>query len=154
MTKQCYLSKPNLLDNIINGTITAQELNQIKNNLISHLAQPYETLETYHKKHLILKVMEHYPDVLDFNTIKEYTQYKVNALLNPLYKCVSENVPIKNNPMMIKMLINHMKGKEDSDNIGLQPQIVINTIPPLSKSGQYSLPEPKTITQDNNNDSL
>ena len=138
------MSKSNLLENIINGTISKKELSQIKGDFMNHIAQPFETLETYPKKHLVLKIMEYYPSVIDPDIVREYTQYKVNTFLNPIYKYVVDNVPVKNNPMLIKMLINHMKGKEDSDNFGLQQQIVINTRPPVDESGQYSLPEPKT----------
>ena len=143
MKKKCYLTKPNTLENIITKNVSEHELAQIKNDFLQHLEQPWGTLENYPKKELIKKIIEYYPGVLEPELVEEYTQYKVNTFMGNIYNFVQDNVRINNNPIIIKMLLNFINGKEDSNNFGFQQQIVINTRPLIEKEGQYSVPEPK-----------
>lgn len=136
--------KPALIDKIVDNKLTKQELNNIKLNLMKHLHTPYGTLENYPQKNIIRKIMEHYPALLDKEEIEEYGQIKINTLLSRMYEYVYDNVQVKNNPMLIKMLMNHMQGREDNANYALQQQIVINAIPNISNNGKPTLPEPKT----------
>jgi hypothetical protein len=137
-------SKYNILQKIQSRQISQQERMHIKSDFLNHLNSPWGTLENYQKKALVKSLMEHYPGTLDPQTVAEYTQYKVNAFMGRIYELATNNKKIYANPLILKMILNHLKGIDETPHNPLNQQIVIQNWFPTSNAGQPTLPEPKT----------
>jgi hypothetical protein len=137
------VSEYNILHKIETRKISQGERMKIKSDFMKYLGQPCGTLQNYPQKSLVIALMEHYPGTLDRNIVEEYTQLKVNTLMSNIYESVIANRKIYANPMIIKMLVDHIRGAEDSSKNGFNQQIVIQNWFPTDDNGKYTRPEQK-----------
>jgi hypothetical protein len=142
----------NILQKIESHQISQSERMKIKSDFLAHLSSPVGTLENYPKKNIVEALMKHYPGTLDKQFTEEYTQSKVNSFMNILYDLTVSNKKIYANPLIVKMLLQHIKGSEDHSGSSLNQQIVIQNYFPLENCGQATLPEPKTEIADFDNE--
>jgi hypothetical protein len=146
------ISKYNILRQIELRKISQQERMQIKSNFMIHLGQPCGTLENYPQKELVKALMKHYPGTLDSQLIAEYTQSKVNTFMNHIYDLVVSNKKVFANPLLIKMIVNHIRGTDETQNMGLNQQIVIQNWFPTDNAGKLTPPEQKITIADFDNE--
>jgi hypothetical protein len=137
------VSRYNIVQKTESRRISQPERMKIKSDFMKHLASPVGTLENYPQKTIVKALMKHYPGTLDEQITAEYTQSKVNDFMNVIYDLTVSNKKIYANPFIIKMIVNHIRGKDESSSSLTNQQIVIQNWFPAADSGKPTLPEPK-----------
>jgi hypothetical protein len=142
--KPLALVDKDIIEKIKNKLLHRNACIKIKQEFLKHLTTPTGTIQNYPRNSIIYALMEHYPEIIDKNEVQEYTQNKVNALMSHIYEFVIQGKKIYANPLIIRMLINHLRGKDDSDLQDMQHSIVIQNYFPLADTGSHTPPELKT----------
>ncbi len=140
--------------------ITAELIKRIKNKTITHDEARYEiekfqrflmqeelgTIENYPRQSVICAIMEHYPDKIDSEEIKEFTLQKLSNFMNCLWELTFvKKERIYANPAVIKSLMEYIKGVQNEDSGDRKPTFIIkNWIEPESQ-GEIIRAEPKTL---------
>jgi hypothetical protein len=146
------VSKYNIIKRIERREISQKERMKIKSDFMNHLDHPCGTLENYPQKEAVKALMKHYPGTLDEQMIAEYTQLKVNTFMGRIYDLAVSNKKIFANPLLIKMIVNHIRGAEETQNSGLNQQIVIQNWFPTDNAGKPTQPEQKMTIADFDNE--
>lgn len=138
-----------LIERIRSRRATSNEINhQIERFQLHIQRDDLSTLENYPDKFIIKEIIEAYPHKLNSNDVNAITQHKNNKFMYRLYDDIfNKRLKIQANPLIIKMLKNHIHGKED-DNISFQGQqfIIQNYLEP-TKTGSIIEAEPKLVIE-------
>jgi len=137
--------RQSMIEKIVDGTITNEELYEIRDEYDKFLDHPLSTIHTYYRQALVRKVSEHYPNIIDPSMLDEFAIHKRSMHMADTYDITMESKKIT--PNFIRLTLNFMMGKDDAQITDTRPQIVINTIPPLEDHGSFTMPEPKRVSQ-------
>jgi hypothetical protein len=72
--------------------------------------------------------------------------------MSRIYDLAVSNKKIFANPLLIKMIVNHIRGAEETQNSGLNQQIVIQNWFPTDNAGKPTPPEQKMTIADFDNE--
>jgi hypothetical protein len=145
MKKNTFLHKKSIGMKVGNCELTDTEIHSILHDLFLHLEKPHGTLENYPKRYIIEMLRESYPNAINMDEIQEYTQMKINHLMEKIWSLAANNQKIYTSPAILQILVNYVSGK-DSSSVQLGNQIIVENNFIVGNEGSAVAPEPKETT--------